>query len=103
VTAPLIRPESRADAAAVHAVHQAAFPTDAEARLVDAIRANGNDRASLVAEKQGKVVGHVFFSPVDVEGSEGIGLAPVAVLPDFQRQGIGAALFTAGISAAPMP
>ena len=95
----MIREESRGDEAAVRAVHKAAFPTDTEARLVDAIRANGNDRVSLVAEKQGRIVGHVLFSPVGVEGSEGIGLAPVAVLPDFQRQGIGAALVTAGIAA----
>jgi len=99
MAAPLIRPESPADAAAVHAVHKAAFPSDTEARLVEAIRANGNDRVSLVAEKQGRIVGHVLFSPVDVEGSEGIGLAPVAVLPDFQSQGIGAALIEAGIAA----
>lgn len=97
--APLIRAESPADAAAVRAAHKAAFPTDTEARLVDAIRANGNDRVSLVAEAQGRIVGHVLFSPVEVEGSEGIGLAPVAVMPGFQRQGIGAALVKAGIAA----
>jgi putative acetyltransferase len=64
----VIRAESPADAAAVRAVHKAAFPTDVEARLVDAIRANGNDRVSLVAEAQARIVGHVLFSPVDVEG-----------------------------------
>ena len=95
----MIRAESPRDEAAVHAVHKAAFPTDAEARLVDAIRANGNDRVSLVAEMGGKVVGHVLFSPVGVDGHEGIGLAPVAVLPDFQGRGIGAALIKAGIAA----
>ncbi len=95
----MIRPESRADAAAVRAVHQAAFPSDAEARLVDAIRANGNDRVSLVAESQGRIIGHALFSPVDVEGSEGIGLAPVAVLPDCQGRGVGSALIWAGIVA----
>jgi len=99
VEVPLIRAESPADAAAVRAVHKAAFTTDAEARLVDAIRANGNDRVSLVAETQGRIVGHVLFSPVDVEGTEGIGLAPVAVLPDFQGRGIGTALIKAGIAA----
>ena len=96
---PLIRAESPADAAAVRAVHKAAFPTDAEARLVDAIRANGNDRVSLVAQNQGRIVGHALFSPVEVEGSEGIGLAPVAVLPDLQGVGIGTALVKAGIDA----
>ena len=95
----MIRAESPADAAAVRAVHKAAFPADVEARLVDAIRANGNDRVSLVAEAQGRIVGHVLFSPVDVDGNEGIGLAPVAVLPDFQCRGIGAALIKAGIEA----
>lgn len=95
----MIRAESPADVAAVRTVHRAAFATDTEARLVETIRANGNDRVSLVAEAQGRIVGHVLFSPVDVEGNEGIGLAPVAVLPDFQGQGIGAALIEAGIAA----
>jgi putative acetyltransferase len=95
----LIRPESPADEAAVRAVHMAAFPSDTEARLVDAIRANGNDRVSLVAEEQGDVVGHVLFSPVEVEGAEGLGLAPVAVSPGRQGRGIGDALIRAGIAA----
>ena len=95
----MIRAETPRDAAAVRAVHLAAFPTDLEARLVDAIRANGNDRVSLVAEVGGKVVGHALFSPVEVEGHEGIGLAPVAVLPDLQGRGIGSALVQAGIAA----
>jgi putative acetyltransferase len=94
-----IRGESSGDEAALRALHKAAFPSDTEARLVDAIRANGNDRVSLVAVADGKVVGHVLFSPVEVEGSAGLGLAPVAVLPAFQGRGIGAALIEAGIAA----
>jgi putative acetyltransferase len=98
-----IRPEREEDRAAVRAVHEAAFPTDVEARLVDALRAGGNALVSLVAEVQGRVVGHVLFSPVSVEpalpGVAGAGLAPVAVLPAYQRQGIGARLIESGIAA----
>jgi putative acetyltransferase len=95
----LIRTESPADEAAVRAVHRAAFPGDTEARLVDAIRANGNAAVSLVALEEGRVVGHVLFSPVEVEGARGLGLAPVAVLPQFQGGGIGGRLINAGIKA----
>ena len=96
---PRIRAESPADEAAVRAVHRSAFPGDTEARLVDAIRANGNATVSLVAVADGRVAGHVLFSPVEVEGERGLGLAPVAVLPDLQGKGIGGELIKAGIRA----
>ena len=95
----MIRPESPADEAAVRAVHRAAFRRDSEARLVDAIRANGNASVSLVALAAGKIVGHVLFSPVEVDGARGLGLAPVGVLPEFQRRGIGGELIRSGIAA----
>jgi putative acetyltransferase len=96
-----IRPERAGDAAAIHAVHRAAFPTDAEARLVDRLRAGGQARVSLVAELGGAVVGHVVFSPVSIVDSAtgGLGLAPVAVTPDHQRQGVGSALVREGLAA----
>jgi putative acetyltransferase len=95
-----IRPERPEDAAAVGAVHRAAFPTDAEARLVDRLRANGKARAALVAEVDGEVVGHVVFSPVSVGGvhAGGLGLAPVAVRPGHQRRGVGSALIREGLA-----
>lgn len=101
---PIIRPATAADLPAIDAVHRAAFPTDVEARLVALLIAHGQDRASLVAEERGPIVGHVLFSPVDVGDAEdnrpsGLGLAPVAVLPDWQRCGIGAALILAGLDA----
>lgn len=94
----LIRPERPDDAAAIDAVHRGAFPTDAEARLVARLRAAGRSRAALVAEVDGVVVGHIVFSPVTI-GDEhtGVGLAPVAVLPDHQRRGVGSALVRAGL------
>jgi len=59
------------------------------------------DVLSLVAESDGEIVGHILFSPVTVEGGsrsrQGMGLAPMAVTPDRQRQGIGSALVTAGL------
>lgn len=98
-----IRPEQQRDGDAIRAVHTAAFPTDDEARLVDAIRTSGNATLSLVATQQEEVVGHVLFSPVSVErnpsGARGLGLAPAAVRPENQRQGLGVALIERGIAA----
>jgi predicted N-acetyltransferase YhbS len=70
-----------------------------EAAIVDALREAGALTVSLVAEEQGRVVGHVAFSPVRVDGAEGrwFGLGPVSVLPERQRAGIGSALIRAGL------
>jgi putative acetyltransferase len=99
----VIRPETADDAAAVRAVHKAAFETPLEARLVDALRHNGKALVSLVAEADGRVVGHILFSPVTLVSSErplvGAGLAPVAVTPSCQRRGIGKRLIQEGLSA----
>src|SRR5262249_60709592 len=93
----MVRPEEADDAAGIFAIHAAAFPTDAEARLVDALRAAGRLAISLVAEDDGRVVGHVAFSPVSVGGATGgLGLAPLAVAPGSQRRGIGGGGVRAG-------
>ncbi len=84
-------------------MHRAAFPTAAEARLVDALRERGELAISLVAEEAGEVVGHIAFSAVRVDErptSSGLGLAPVAVLPGSQGRGVGASLVRAGLAAA---
>jgi putative acetyltransferase len=101
-TEPVISHERLADAAAVRTVHLATFPTPLEADLVDALRTNGHAVVSLVAFVGEEIVGHVLFSPVTVEqdgkaSARGLGLAPLAVLPAHQRQGIGAALVRAGL------
>ena len=91
-----IRDEAPADAAAIAAVHEAAFETDLEARIVDRLRDEGALKISLVAEDDGAVVGHVAGSPV----TNGIGLAPVGVLPLHQGRGIGSALCRAFVERA---
>lgn len=97
----LIREERPEDAEAVGAVLVAAFGSEAEARLVERLRASGKILFTLVAEEKGRVLGHMVFSRIAVEsgGSEipVLALAPLAVMPAFQRLGIGSALVSAGL------
>jgi putative acetyltransferase len=96
-----IRPEKSEDIPAIRIVNERAFGGAAEADLVDALRRNGKATISLVAEDDGRVVGHILFSPVTVETGEGelvgVGLAPVAVLPEFQNRGAGSSLIEHGL------
>lgn len=97
---PRIRPEEPADKAAIHDVLVAAFPTDEEARLVAQLRESGHLKISLVAEDDNQVVGYIGFSPVNgANDAQGLGLAPVAVMPERQSEGIGGALVEAGLAA----
>ncbi len=96
-----IRQEKPEDIAAVSAINKTAFGQPTEAAIVDSIRAACPDAVSLVALDDDRIVGHIFFSPVLVssatESTQGMGLAPMAVLPERQRQGIGSMLVQAGI------
>jgi len=98
---PLIREERSEDEAAVAAIVEQAFGRSLEADLVASLRRAGAAALSLVAEQEGRVLGHILFSAViiegDAEGFAAVGLAPLAVLPAFQRLGIGSALVSAGL------
>lgn len=100
---PHIRLETPADHHAVRHINEAAFETPAEAKLVDALRESVTPYISLVAEREGVVLGHILFTPVTIESDSGtwsaLGLAPMAVAPGCQRQGIGSALVRAGLEA----
>lgn len=102
-----IRAETPADHAAIAEVNRLAFGREAEARLVEAIRASPGfiPALSLVAERDGDVVGHALFSQIAIRTAAGtevpaLALAPVAVRPAYQRQGIGSALIRAGLDRA---
>lgn len=100
-----IRDEAPGDEIAITDVTVAAFKTleisnQTEHYIVAALRKAGALTISLVAEQDGKVVGHIAFSPVTLsDGTEGwYGLGPVSVLPELHRQGIGSALIEEGLS-----
>ncbi len=96
----VIRPEEQIDRGAVYAVNVSAFETPAEADLVDALREEARPVVSLVAEEDGEIVGHIMFSPVSLSGHPDLqmmGLAPMAVVPQRQRRGVGSALVRAGL------
>lgn len=101
----LLRDERAADADVITAVTVAAFDTLAisnhtEQFIVEALRAAGALAVSLVAEVDGRVVGHIAFSPVTMsDGTAGwYGLGPVSVLPAYQGMGIGSALINEGLA-----
>ncbi|MEG4149172.1 N-acetyltransferase [Microcoleus sp. Pol12B5] len=96
-----IRTEKPEDLEAVRNINIAAFGRENEANLVDKLRGIAST-FSFVAVDSDRLVGHIFFSPVVVEGKCSrnvsiLGLAPVAVLPEYQRQGIGTLLIREGL------
>lgn len=101
----VIRGETGADVDAIRDVTVSAFETlevssHTEQFIVAALRAAKSLTVSLVAEVDGRVVGHIAFSPVTIsDGTKSwYGLGPVSVLPEYQRQGIGKALIEEGLS-----
>ncbi len=96
-----IRPESPGDRGAIRLVNRAAFDGDTEADLVDALRDGGFVEASLVAENDRAIVGHILFSRVSIVTDTGtvnaLSLAPMAVVPSHQRKGVGIKLVERGL------
>jgi putative acetyltransferase len=97
----IVRPERPEDISAIRIANEQAFGRPEEADLVDALRRNGKAAISLVAEDEGRVVGHILFSPVAIQskgtGLTGVGLAPLAVIPERQNQRIGSMLVEHGL------
>ena len=101
-----IRPERAEDRAVIREINRLAFGGEAEPNLVDKIRESAGfiPQLSLVAVRQGRVVGHILFSLIEVridgrpdQPWPALALAPMAVHPDFQNQGIGSALVQRGL------
>lgn len=97
----IIREETPKDIERIREINAAAFNQPNEGQIVDRIRESCGETVSLVAVLDGKIVGHIFFSPVEIETPAGIikgmGLAPMAVDLDYQNQGIGSRLVNEGL------
>jgi putative acetyltransferase len=96
-----VREEKPDDKTEVRRVNEAAFGRPDEADLVDRLREEGAILASLVAEVVTQIVGHILFSRMWIETTEShveaVALAPMAVMPEHQRHGIGGAMIRAGL------
>ena len=98
----IIRPETTEDVDSIRHVNEQAFGQKEEADIVDKLRNRGMVTLSLVAVQGDRIVGHILFSPVMIEAEsssfEAIALAPMAVLPAYQRKGIGSQLVRDGLA-----
>jgi putative acetyltransferase len=98
-----IRAEKKEDIAQITTINREAFNGEAEAKLIQLIRESDYflPNLSLVAEVDGKVVGHILFSEISIETNSGVvptlALAPMAVLPTYQKKGIGSLLVKEGL------
>ncbi len=96
-----VRRERPGDEEQVHEVNYRAFGRKQEAEVVDVLRRSCPEGVSLVAEQDGRILGHILFTPATIEDERkmlvGAGLGPVAVLPEHQGKGIGSMLIRAGL------
>lgn len=94
----IIRSEQPTDFATVYRVNTLAFGSEAEAKLVNALR-DARTYLAFVAEQEDQIVGHISFSAVTLDDrtTKFLGLAPMSVLPAVQSRGIGSALVTEGL------
>lgn len=97
-----IRPENPEDKEAIHAVVQRAFQNLTEPLLVERLHQENAAALSLVAEIDKKIIGYILFSPMTLDPvafeQHIFALAPLAVLPEYQKQGTGSKLVRRGLS-----
>ena len=102
-TSVQVRRERQGDEEAIARVHVRAFGQLTESRIVAAVRQAGRGVISLAAVDDSAIVGHILFTPVTIDSPgppiSALGLGPMAVLPEFQRRGIGSRLVEAGLEA----
>lgn len=93
-----IRNEHEKDFEQVFLLNKVAFKSDGEAKLVEKLR-HVDGSLSLVSEDNDRIIGHIMFSPVTLNGeaTRFVGLAPMAVLPEFQKTGVGRTLIYEGL------
>lgn len=105
---PFLRTENKDDFKEVFELNSIAFGQDNEAKLVDALRSNQNaflPELSIVATDNNKIVGHILFTKINIKDDSGrlnesLGLAPMAVRPELQKNGIGGQLIRKGFEVA---
>ena len=101
-----IRPETQSDQEAIREVNEQAFGRPLEANVVEKVRQSANfvPELSLVAEYDGQIIGHILFSELTIEGEKQawtvLALGPIAVRPEFQKQGVGGQMIRAGFGGA---
>jgi putative acetyltransferase len=97
----ILREETTRLEAAIRVMHRSVFERDDESKLIDRLRADGLIVASVIAEEEGLIVGHVLFSNLRVETQHGnlpaAALAPIGVLAEWRGCGIGSALIHEGM------
>lgn len=97
--APVIRIARKEDKPAIQELTTRAFGQDDEARIIRQIETDGDAIVQLVAEMEGRIVGHVMFYTLGVRGKlSAAGLGPMSVDPWVQREGIGKLLVNAGLT-----
>ncbi len=100
-----IRREQKSDYKKVYEITKQAFQQENESKLIEKIRVGEGfvPELSLVAELDGEIVGHILFSKIKIIGEdeyESLALAPMAVVPKLQKQGIGSELVNTGLEIA---